>query len=391
MGDDGRLRRRVTRAAEEALEARGSVSPIDVLIGLGWLHPVHLDPWRQRRVADLEQLAQVGPEKMALAMQLLRRWAAARGLEPSETEYLARSRAREPLRFTATGDEAAEREFRTRWHAPGFTEPDGAGRTAEPDGPGRTAEPDGPGRTPEPDGPGRTPEPHGAGQAKPSRPPELVVISPRKDFTCSVCGAESGGLLIMENGGPVCMACADMDHLVFLPAGDAALTRRAKAASGLWAVVVRFARARRRYERQGLLVEEDALAQAEASCLADQEVRARRRVREAARRADSDRDLQKRMADEIQRLFPGCPPARAQRIAAHAAARGSGRVGRSAAGRGLDPRAIELAVVASVRHEDTGYDELLMQGLDREAARAQVRERVFETIDAWRGAGVADG
>jgi hypothetical protein len=54
-----------------------------------------------------------------------------------------------------------------------------------------------------------------------------------------------------------------MDHLVFLPSGDAGLTRRAHRASELSAVVVRFSRTRKRYERQGLLVEGAALAQAE--------------------------------------------------------------------------------------------------------------------------------
>ena len=95
-----------------------------------------------------------------------------------------------------------------------------------------------------------------------SKPPELVVISPVRDWTCAACEG-TGELLIMEEPGPLCLACADMDHLVFLAAGDAALTRRAKAASTLSAVVVRFSRARKRYERQGILVEEDALAAAE--------------------------------------------------------------------------------------------------------------------------------
>lgn len=40
--------------------------------------------------------------------------------------------------------------------------------------------------------------------------------------------------------------------------------------------------------------------------------------------------------------------------------RGSGRVGRSAAGRILDPDAVSLAVAASVRHADTDYDALLV-------------------------------
>ena len=69
--------------------------------------------------------------------------------------------------------------------------------------------------------------------------------------------------------------------LVFLPSGEAALTRRAKKASGLSAVVVRWSRTRKRYERQGLLVEEAALEQAEQQCLADEDARTRRRCRPA--------------------------------------------------------------------------------------------------------------
>jgi hypothetical protein len=80
------------------------------------------------------------------------------------------------------------------------------------------------------------------------------------------------------------MNCADLDELVYLPSGDAALTRRAKKYSPLWAVVVRFSRARKRYERQGILVSEAALDQAEEECLADSELRALRRDRDAERR-----------------------------------------------------------------------------------------------------------
>jgi hypothetical protein len=64
-----------------------------------------------------------------------------------------------------------------------------------------------------------------------SKPPDLVVVDAVKDWTCSSCSQSGGGLLIMEDGGPLCMECADMDHLVFLASEDAALTRRAKRAS----------------------------------------------------------------------------------------------------------------------------------------------------------------
>jgi hypothetical protein len=182
------------------------------------------------------------------------------------------------------------------------------------------------------------------------------------------------------------MACADMDHLVFLASGDAALTRRARKASGLSAVVVRFSRARRRYERQGVLVEEAALVQAEEECLADEEARARRRERDAERRGAQDVELHARMAAEILSLFPGCSPERAESIARHAAERGSGRVGRSAGGRALDTGALELAVAASVRHEDTPYDDLLMSGVDRDEARDRIRDQVRRVLDDWRRA-----
>src|SRR6202007_253942 len=98
---------------------------------------------------------------------------------------------------------------------------------------------------------------------KASRAPELVVIQPlHTEWTCHRCGG-TGDLLMMETPGPACLRCVGLDDLEYLPAGDAMLTRRAKAKSKRCAVVVRFSRTRRRYERQGLLVEPQALADAQ--------------------------------------------------------------------------------------------------------------------------------
>ena len=98
---------------------------------------------------------------------------------------------------------------------------------------------------------------------KAGKAPELVVIQPLNDeWKCHKCGG-SGDLLIMEKPGPSCLKCAGLDDLAFLGSGDALLTRRAKAKSPRHAVVVRFSKTRGRYERRGLLVEPQALAQAE--------------------------------------------------------------------------------------------------------------------------------
>lgn len=216
-----------------------------------------------------------------------------------------------------------------------------------------------------------------------SRPPDLLVIWPLKEWICTSC-AGTGDLLFMTDLGPLCLDCADLGHLDFLPSGDAALTRRARKASRLSAVVVRWSRSRKRYERQGVLVESEAIERAEQECLSGAGVRARRRERDAAGRVDEDERLAVEFAAAIRVQFPGCPADRAEAIARHAVTRGSGRVGRSAAGRTLDPDAVRLAVAASVRHHDTDYDDLLMSGADRGTARGQVYDRVEEVLSDWR-------
>ena len=218
------------------------------------------------------------------------------------------------------------------------------------------------------------------------RSPDLVVVSALRDWKCVSCGSDDRDLLVMDDAGPHCMECADLGHLVFLPRGDTALTRRARKRSRLSAVVVRFSRARGRYERQGVLVEPDALGQAETECLGDADVRARRREREAERRAGEDVEFVRVFASAISELFPGCPSGRCEAIAAHAGERSSGRVGRTAAARALDPEMITLAVVASVRHEDTAYDDLLMDGVERAEARRLVWGDVEGVLEGWRGA-----
>ena len=201
-------------------------------------------------------------------------------------------------------------------------------------------------------------------QTKAKRDDLKVFISSRES-KCDECKEELGKkawITLTEEKGALCLSCADLDHLVFLPSGDTALTRRARKHSNLSAVVLKWSKARKRYERQGLLVEEPSLKQAETECLADEDARAQRRIREADRRAELDLAYIERFAEAVRQLYPKCPPKTAQSIAEHACAKYSGRVGRSAAAKALDENAIRLAVVAHVRHAETPYDEFLMDG-----------------------------
>ncbi|OJW52783.1 MAG: hypothetical protein BGO67_10390 [Alphaproteobacteria bacterium 41-28] len=72
-----------------------------------------------------------------------------------------------------------------------------------------------------------------------------------------------GNLLLMEGDQPLCLTCAGFEDLVFLPSGNSTLTRRAKKYSTESAVVVKFSRSRKRYERQGILVQKKALQKAQ--------------------------------------------------------------------------------------------------------------------------------
>lgn len=226
--DRGTIADRTIRAAEASLSAQDYTSPIDVLMGIGWLDPGAVKRWRQGQIDCLEGAVQINPSRISEAMELLRSWATGKGLLASETHYVARTPQRQTLRFSRSGDPTIERLYRTHWVSRELSE-----RKRE-----RLAE-------------------------NASRAPELVVIQPlNAAWTCHRCGG-TGDLLMMENPGPACLRCVGLDDLAFLSAGDALLTRRVKAKSARYAVVVRFSRSRRRYERQGLLVEPQALADAQ--------------------------------------------------------------------------------------------------------------------------------
>ena len=216
---------RVTTAAEASLAAQAYVSPIDVLLGIRWLDPGAVPRWQQGQIDCLERSIQPAQPRILEALTLLRAWAASKGLSASETPYVARTPQRQALRFSQSGDPAIERLYRTHWVSSELSE-----KQRE-----RLVE-------------------------KTSRAPDLVVIQPlNTEWVCHRCRG-TGDLLMMEAPGPVCLRCVGLDDLEFLASGDALLTRRVKAKSARFAVVVRFSRARRRYERQGVLIEPQALA-----------------------------------------------------------------------------------------------------------------------------------
>lgn len=219
-----------------------------------------------------------------------------------------------------------------------------------------------------------------------TKPEDLKVFIASRESMCDECGEALGRhAWIMLHGDKQvrCLTCADLDHLVFLPAGDVALTLRSKKYSGLWTVVLKWSRARKRYERQGLLVENEALEKAEKECEADASQREDRRERATIRRSELDQEYISQFAKRVKELFPRCPAGRPKRIAEHACRKYSGRVGRSAAAKDLAEEAVWLAVAAHIRHAETNYDSFLLVGTARAEARARVQGDVSKKLREW--------
>jgi hypothetical protein len=131
-----KLNDRVVKAAEAALAAQKYASPIDVLVGIGWLDPGTVKCWRQGQVGYLEGAIQIsrgsntdqfaahfgGHEAVSLP------GAGAKGLIPSETAYVARAPSPPQLRFSKSGKPSVEKLYRTHWIWPELSEKQAAAR-----------------------------------------------------------------------------------------------------------------------------------------------------------------------------------------------------------------------------------------------------------------------
>jgi hypothetical protein len=146
---------------------------------------------------------------------------------------------------------------------------------------------------------------------------ELKVFITSGESECSEYGEKLGRhawITLSSENGALCLPCADLDPLITLPFGDAALTRLSTKYSVLSEVVLKWSRTRNHYERQGLLVEESALQRAEQECLEDADLCALREEWEASRRAELDQEYIQQFAARVRGLYPACPAGREQVI-----------------------------------------------------------------------------
>lgn len=203
----GSIQERVVRAAEAVLEREGNVGPVELFQELRWLSPFDVKCWRKGddEHRTLEPWIHVGPAKFQSAIRCFNDWAQGRGLRALETPYQRQDpQGIEALQVSESGDPQREKFYRTHYVPADLS----AGQSK------RVAE-------------------------KLRKAPDLVVFEKvSEEGNCHECQAElgQGSYLFMEKGQPLCLTCADLDHLVFLPSGDGTLSRRARKQSALSAV-----------------------------------------------------------------------------------------------------------------------------------------------------------
>jgi len=193
------------------------------------------------------------------------------------------------------------------------------------------------------------------------------------------------GTVLSESGAQL----IPPEDWAFLPAGDAAITRRVKAMGATWVVQVQ--RGRRSIAKGIWAPETHILA-------SQQKVEAKRSTPEYARRRESD--LARRAARQKAYVVELCaevvgfldfhPRYRheaellAQKVTAHATPVGSGTVARTA--RIPVAKRAEAAVIAWMRHATTAYDSMRIARIKgrRRDIRKQLAAKSVELLQAYR-------
>ncbi|EZH75774.1 hypothetical protein ATO12_03025 [Aquimarina atlantica] len=215
-----------------------------------------------------------------------------------------------------------------------------------------------------------------------------IFLTKKEKLRCIQCGKRilvgKSFVAESEKHKGTCFSCSPFGGYVLLPPGDAAMTRRSKKHSTLCGVVWAWNQRRKRYERQGQLVEEIAIEKAKLECLKDQDIRAEKNRKAAIVREQQDKEYIVNFASAIRRRYPNCPIKREYDIAKHACEKYSGRVGRTANAKKFDDKMIDLAVEAHIRHAETNYDNQFGKGKRKKEIRKEVRSDINQVLKHWK-------
>ena len=114
------IRHQILQAAESLLKQQGSLSPLEVLVKVHLLHPVHLEEWKSGKIPYLEFILEKDLHKIRYLTKWLHTWALQKGLRPQEMTYLSKGNnlSQKQLEFTRNGRPQTELLYRTHFRTP---------------------------------------------------------------------------------------------------------------------------------------------------------------------------------------------------------------------------------------------------------------------------------
>ncbi|WP_459212064.1 DUF2293 domain-containing protein [Aquimarina rhabdastrellae] len=216
-----------------------------------------------------------------------------------------------------------------------------------------------------------------------------IFLTKKEKLKCCTCGRSvpKGHPYVAEteNHKGTCFYCSPFTNYTLLAPGNAAMTRRSKKHSTLCAVLWEWNARRKRFQRKGQFVEDQAIEKARIECEQDQAIRAEKNKKAAIVREQKDKEYIVLFAHAIRYRYPYCPEKREFEIALHACEKYSGRVGRTANAKDFDPKMIDLAVEAHIRHLETNYDDQFGKGKRKKEIRSEVKGDILRVLKQWRG------
>ena len=114
------LRYRVLCTAADILVRKAFLSPLDVLMEMGFLNFGHIHDWEMGKTSYLEQIIENDIQKVNCVLKWIRQWAIQKGLKPKEVNYTIKSNngTNRNLDFTKKGFPKCELAYRIHYFVP---------------------------------------------------------------------------------------------------------------------------------------------------------------------------------------------------------------------------------------------------------------------------------
>ena len=195
----------------------------------------------------------------------------------------------------------------------------------------------------------------------------------------------ANGRLLDENGHPV----TPPEGWVFLPAGDAGVTRKVSSAGVFWRVQVKMGR---RIISKGLWAPKDTIELAALQMQSTRQTELYQKKVEAAkrRREKIQTEYVDDFCNQVERflnfhpIYKDMGAKMAKLVSLHATPVGSGTVARTAT-ISIEERA-SRAVIAWMRHQTTAYDQMPIARIkgERRRVRRMLAQRSVELLESYR-------